>query len=179
MGRELRRKEAKKNKNRNIKTEAELDTNIHGSTVAKVVIFIAILLLVLYYIVAVFITKEIDISWQDDNSTTETDTSSVSDKILAKNIFNQAEAKYYVYFYDFSDEDATIASAISNNSDLTIYRVDTNSALNQNYVTEDNSNRNVTSISDLKVKTNTLIEVTNDKVTAYYEGSSEIVSFLG
>ena len=177
MGRELRRKEAKKNKI--VKTEEQLDTSIHGSTVAKIVIFCIVLLLVLYYVIAVFITKEIDISWSNDNNTTENDASEMSDRILAKNIFNQSKDKYYVYFYDFSDTDVSISSAISKNSDLTIYRVDTGSALNQNYVTEESGNRNVTSISDLKVKNPTIIEITNDKVTAYYEGNSEILSFLG
>lgn len=179
MGRELKRKEAKKNKNRNIKTEAELDTSINGGTALKIVVFTILLLLVLYYVVAVFITKEIDISWENNNDATETDTSGVSDRILAKNIFNQTEGTYYVYFYDFTDEDMSISAAINNKSDLQIYRVDTSSALNQNYVTEESGNRNVTSVSDLKVKNPTLIEVTNDKVTAYYEGSSEILTFLG
>lgn len=183
MGRELRRKEERKNnnnkKNKSIKRNQSLDTSIKGSTIAKIVIFTILILLVLYYIIAVFITKEINISWSNDNETTENNaSSSVLNKILAKNIFNQSEETYYVYFYDFSDADSGIASAI-NNSDLTIYRVDTGSALNQNYVTEDDSNRNATSISDLKVKNPTLIKVSADQITAYYEGRIEILDFLG
>ena len=69
MGRELRRKEAKKNKNKITKIEKELDTSIHGRTVAKIVIFCVVLLLVLYYVIAVFITKETadfkKISWKN------------------------------------------------------------------------------------------------------------------
>lgn len=180
MGRELRRKEEKKNKNKNIKKVEELDTSIKKSTIIKLVLFIAILLFVLYYIVAVFITKELKITgFDNDTETTETtDTTSTTDKILAKNIFNQKESTYYVYFYDFSDADENIDSAISGKSDWKVYRVDTSSGLNQNYVTEENGNRNVTSISDLKVKNPTIIQVTNDKVTAYHEGSSEILSLL-
>lgn len=175
MGRELKRKERKKNKN--IKTESEIDTSIKGKTVAKVIIFSTILLVVLYFVIAIFITKEIEISWINNEETSETDTNTITNKILAKNIFDQKEENYYVYFYDFTDEDAGIASAI-NGSKLTVYRVDTNNALNQNYVTEDTSNRNVTSIDNLKVKANTLIEIKADKVTAYHEGSTEILDFL-
>ena len=179
MGRELRRKEERKNKNKVAKTKEELDTSIHGSTIAKIVVFTILILLVLYYIVAVFITKEINVSWTKNETSTDTSTTSqVSDRILAKNTFNQKEETYYVYFYDFNDEDQSISSAISSRSDLKIYRVDTSSALNQNYVTEESGNRNVTSVSDLKVKNPTIIAITNDGVTAYYEGSSEILSLL-
>lgn len=178
MGRELKRKEAKKNK-KNIKKEVELDTSIKGSTALKIIIFSILILLVLYYIIAVFVTKEIDISGSNNTDQTETTENSVSNKILAKNIFNQKEETYYVYFYDFNEEDNSISSAINSKSDIKIYRVDTSSALNQNYITDDAGNRNVTSLTDLKVKNPTIIEITNDTITAYYEGSSEILSFLG
>lgn len=174
MGRELRRKEERKNKV--IKKNEELNADIKGSTIAKLAIFTILILLVLYYVIAVFITKEINISWTNNN-TTETNNAEVSNKILAKNIFNQKEDTYYVYFYDFSNSDKNISSAI-NNSDLTVYNVDTGSALNKNYVTEENGNRKVTSISDLKVKSPTVIKISADKVVAYYEGSSEILKII-
>lgn len=178
MGRELRRKEAKKNKN-NIKLkEEELDTSIKWTTLAKIVIFGLIILLVLYYIVAVFITKEIDISNKKQNTQEETNSNVSSNKILASNIFNQSEDTYYVYFYDFNEPDSNISSAISS-KDLKFYFVDTSSALNQKYVTEEAGNRNVTGIDNLKVKSPTIIGITNDTVTSYYEGSSEIITFLG
>lgn len=180
MGRELKRKEAKKNKKNNIKKVEDLDTSIHGSTAIKLVVLIAIILLVLYYVVAVFITKEINISGTNVGNTSDTSTSNTAtDRILAKNIFNQTEETYYVYFYDFTAEDEVISRAISSNSELKIYRVDTSSALNKNYVTEESGNRNVTAITDLKVKDPTIIGITNDQVIAYYEGSNEILSFLG
>lgn len=178
MGRELRRKEERKNKNKVIHKEAELDTSIKGSTVIKVVIFIALLLLILWYILAVFVTKEVDISKNNDTASDTTDTSSVSNRILASATFNQLEDVYYVYYYDFTDEDQSVASAISSKSALKIYRVDTSSSLNQKYVTEETGNATVTSIDNLKVKNPTLLQITNDQVTGYYEGSSNIIAFL-
>ncbi|MCI6265740.1 MAG: hypothetical protein MR598_02705 [Erysipelotrichaceae bacterium] len=179
MGRELRRKEERKNKRKTTKNQKELDTSIKGSTIAKVAIFTVLLLLILYYILAVFITKEIDVSGtKGENTTEESNTNNVSNRILASATFEQKESEYYVYFYDFAEEDKNIASVISSKSDLKIYRVDTSSSLNQNYVTEDLGNHNVTGINDLKVKNPTLIQVTEDQVTAYYEGSSSIIAFL-
>ena len=175
MSRELRRKEAKKNKN--TKKQEELDTSIKGSTLIKLIVGVILILVVLYYVVAIFITKEIEISWGNDNATNNV-LEGVENKIIAKNTFNQSESKYYVYFYDFSDADENIEGAIGL-ADSTVYRVDTGNGLNKNYVTEDEGNRDVTSIDDLKVKSPTLIKIDNDKVTAYYEGNNEILDFLG
>lgn len=173
MGRELRRKEAKKNGDKTKRVE-EIDTSIKGSTLLKLVLACAFFIVLLYFIIAIFITKEIEISWINSNKTEETN-EVLSNRILAKNTFNQKESTYYVYFYDFTDEDQTVTGATGLSSDK-LYIVDTSSGLNKNYVTEESSNRNVTSIDDLKVKSPTVIKITDDKVVGYYEGSSEIIS---
>lgn len=182
MGRELRRKEEKKNKKGKERQEISTETNYSGLTFLKIIGAIALILFVLYYFIAVFITKEVDISGKKSDTTSEESTSSsssnVSNAILAQRTFEQSEEEYYVYYYDFSDEDKTISSILNNKSNITLYRVDTSSALNQNYVTEENGNRNVTGINDLKVKNPTLIKVTGDKVNLYAEGVNEIVNYL-
>ena len=176
MGRELRRKEEKKNKknNRVYQNDTSVDSSFSGLTLLKIIVGIAIILFVVYYFVAVFITKEVDVSSKKDNDTT----SSVSNKILAQRIFEQSEEEYFVYFYDFNEEDKNISSAISSKSEMNIYRVDTSSSLNRNYVTEENGNRNVTGLGDLKVKNPTLIKISGDKVVLYLEGTEEIVNYL-
>lgn len=177
MGRELRRKEERKNKN--IKKKEELDTSVKGSTILKILGVVLLILLVLYYVVAVFVTKEIDVSGNKGADTNDsTSASSVSNKILASAIFNQKEETYYVYFYDFEDEDSGISSAISSRSDIKIYKVDTSSSLNSKYVTEESGNASATTLEELKVKNPTLLEITNDQITGYYEGSSLIIDFL-
>lgn len=186
MGREQRRKELKKNKNITPEKQEQLDTSIKGSTIVILTIVVALVIIALYFISAIFITKEINIS-SSDNKTSETENSdtdastvstSVSNKILASNIFGQKEESYYVYFYDFSNEDENVKTIIDSRSDIKIYRVDTKSSLNKNYVTEESGNKNVTGIDNLKVKNPTVLEVTNDKVTAYYEGSKNIIDNL-
>lgn len=180
MGRELKRKEMKKNKG-SLRNEPSLSSSSEFklSTFFKIIIGIAIILFIVYYFVAVFITKEVDVSKKnDDSSTNESSRSSVSGKILAQRVFEQAEDEYYVYFYDFTQEDKNISSAISGKSDMTIYRVDTSSALNQKYVTTDSGNSKVSGIDTLKVKNPTLMKISGDKVEVYLEGVDSIVDYL-
>ena len=172
MGRELRRKEAKK-KNNKIKKVEEIDTSIKGSTLLKLIAISVFMVALLYLVVAIFITKEVEISWF--NNKEEVINEVLENRILAKNTFNQKESTYYVYFYDFTDEDVTVTSATGLSEDK-LYVVDTSSGLNKNYVSEESSNRSVSSIDDLKVKSPTVIKITDDKVVGYYEGSSEIIS---
>ena len=176
MGREMRRKNNKKNKNLKIKNELPVDDTITGRSALKIIVFSTILLTAIYFTIAVFVTKEINISWLNGN-VAETESTDIEKKILAKNTFNQNEGTYYVYFYDFNNEDTNIASAIYS-ADATVYRVDVSNGLNSNYVSSDDGNRNATTLDDLKVVDPTLIKIENDKIVAYYEGPNEIMSFL-
>lgn len=175
MGREQRRKQDK-----NYKHKVSDNNDIQLFTVSGTVKTIAALagvLLISYFILAFFVTKEMDFNKKDDNNTTEDSSSSVSNQILASNIFSQQEESYYVYFYDFNDEDEKISSSISNNSN-TIYRVNTASGFNKNYVTEGSGNKSAKDLSSLKVINPTLIKVSNDTIVEYYEGVSSILSAL-
>lgn len=178
MGRELRRKEAKKNKKQINNSNVELDTKINLITLLKLVFFVALLLLVIYYVLAVFVTKEIDISNKEADTKEEVSstTTGVSDRILASNIFNQTDNVYYVYFYDFSETEDDLSSLISGNIEDKIYKVDTSSGLNSKYVTEEKGNKDATDISNLKVISNTLIKIDNDKIVKYYEGKNAIMA---
>ena len=184
MGRELRRREEKRNKKYQPKAEEEIDSGINLMTLLKIVFGMFLILVVVYYILAVFVTKEIDISNKNsssDNSsdTTSTNNNSVSNLIVGANIFNQAEDTYYVYCYNFSKGDEGVNSAISNVSGTTVYRMDTSSGLNSKYVTDGTGNPNATSLNDLKVSDPTLLVISGDKITGYYEGRVAIMKFLG
>lgn len=180
MGREQRRKDAKKFKNKKVVNEIDNDGILKLSTSLKVIFSVVVIILVLYYVLAVFVTKEIDVSsGEDSTSSSETDnSSSVSNKILAANTFRQTDNIYYVYYYDFDDEEEEISNSINNLVDYKVYRVDTGSSLNSNYVSSDNGNKSVNSIDDLKVINPTIIKIDNDKVVEYHEGIDDIVEFL-
>ena len=63
MGRELRRKEEKRNKNKkNIQNQEDVGLEISGLTVLKVVGAVILIILVVYFVLAIFVTKEISTS---------------------------------------------------------------------------------------------------------------------
>ena len=179
MGREQKRKEQRKNKNKKFENETVQEQTMKLSTILKIIIGVIIVILIFYYGLALFVTKEVDLSSNSKKDTTTENTSSnVSNAILAKNTFNQTDEVYYVYYYNFNDEDKVLANSINSLTDHTIYRVDTNSGLNSNYVDTNNGNKDVSSIDNLKVKNPTLIKIDNDKVVSYYEGVDAISNFL-
>ena len=183
MGREQRRREAKRNKkaleNVNLEEEFKMSTTI------KVVAGVILVLLALYYVIAIFVTKEINISAKNDSDTEEVSNSEESSgdeesstKILASATFRQSPEVYYVYYYDFSDELEEVTTEVDGITGDKVFKVDTSDSLNSNYVTDDKGNKDVTDIGDLKVKNPTLIKIDNDKVVGYYEGKDDILEFL-
>ena len=168
MGRELRRKQAKKDGKSLEKVEI-VETNQIKKYLMTIFIVIGILAII-YLISALFITKELD--WfSKDKENTEEKSSGLTNTILASAIFKQKEEEYYVYFYDFNEEekDSAITALVNRNlSTSKVYKVDTSSAMNANYV-GDASNRGAKNLDSLKVVPKTLIKITGDKITEYYE----------
>lgn len=171
MGRELRRKQAKKD-GKSLKQETLVEENQIKKLVIITFVLVVIICLI-YLISALFVTKELDWFSKKDNETTNL----VTNTILASEIFKQKEEEYYVYFYDYNDEDSQISSIVSSKlSENKVYKVDTNSALNSRYVS-DNSNKDAKTISDLKVKSPTVVKISGEVITEYYEGN-EIINNL-
>ena len=164
MGRELRRKQAKK-EGKSLRPESPKEEN----QIKKLVLITLLLVFivgVIYLISALFITKELD--WFEEKEE-EKENNLVSNTILASETFKQQEEEYYVYFYDYNDEDSDISSIVSSKlSASKVYKVDTSSALNNNYVSEE-SNKSAKNLSELKVKSPTVIKVTSETISAYYE----------
>lgn len=164
MGRELRRKQAKREgkslKNEEIKEEY----NVKKIVITCVIVLVSIGLV--YLISALFITKELD--WFSKEEVKE-NTSSVENSILASAIFKQKEDEYYVYFYDFNEDNNMYKNIVSSKlSSKKVYNVDTSSGLNSNYVS-DVSNKKATGLDDLKVINDTVIKVVGDAIVEYYE----------
>lgn len=164
MGRELRRKQAKREgkslKNEEIKEEY----NVKKIVITCVIVLVSIGLV--YLISALFITKELD--WFSKEEVKE-NTSSVENSILASAIFKQKEDEYYVYFYDFNKDNNMYKNIVSSKlSNKKVYNVDTSSGLNSNYVS-DVSNKKATGLDDLKVVNDTVIKIVGDTIVEYYE----------
>lgn len=165
MGRELRRKQAKK-EGKSLQREMPTEKNELKSLLIITLVLIVIIA-VIYLLSALFVTKELDWFNNDDDKEIET---LVDNTILASETFKQNEEVYYVYFYDYDDENTEITSSISSVlSAEKVYKVDTGSALNNKYVSEE-SNKKAKKLADLKVKAPTIVKISGEQITAYYEG---------
>ena len=179
MGRELKRKQAKKDK-KPLKEEIIKKNENPYEDIYKLLktfgIILAVILLI-YFFVALIITKEIDWFSNDEK---QNEVTTVKNSILAKNTFMQKEEEYFVYFYDFDDENTSIATLISSKlSNSKVYKVNTNDAFNSNYVTDEaTGNSSATTIDDLKVINPTLIKISGDNIIEYYETKDNIISYL-
>ncbi len=172
MGRELRRKQAKR-EGKSLERELPKEDNSISKYI-KITLILVIFGCLIYLLSALFVTKELD--WFDKKDTEEeTKTTNV---ILASQAFKQKEETYYVYFYDFNEEDTDITTTVTNSlSSEKVYKVDTKDALNSNYVS-DKSNKKAKTLDDLKVVERTLIKIEGDTIKEYYEGE-EITKKLG
>ena len=164
MGRELRRKQAKREgkslKNEEIKEEY----NVKKIVITCVIVLVSIGLV--YLISALFITKELD--WFSKEEVKE-NTSSVENSILASAIFKQKEDEYYVYFYDFNEDNNMYKNIVSSKvSSIMVYYVDCSCGLFCYYVS-DVSNNKATGLDDLKVVNDTVIKIVGDTIVEYYE----------
>lgn len=176
MGRELRRKQAKKD-GKSLEREEIVETNQLKKLFINILVVVGIFSII-YLLSALFITKELD--WFNKNKENNKEETNSNGAILASAIFNQKEEEYYVYFYDFDEEkeDSTITSLVDSSlSDSKVYKVNTKSAMNANYV-GDEGNKKAKTLDDLKVVNQTLIKIKGDTITEYYE-KDEITKKLG
>lgn len=164
MGRELRRKQAKREGKSLKSEEIKVEYNVKKIVITCVIVLVSIGFV--YLISALFITKELD--WFSKEEVKE-NTNSVENSILASAIFKQKEDEYYVYFYDFNEDNNMYKNIVSSKlSSKKVYNVDTSSGLNSNYVS-DVSNKKATGLDDLKVINDTVIKIVGDTIVEYYE----------
>lgn len=167
MGRELRRKQAKKEGK---SLERKVLTN--SKPMKKYIVILSSLIIVIsimYFVMALFITK--DLNWFNNNKNDINKNNEVTNTILASAIFKQSEVEYYVYFYDFNEEKNSITDIVNSKlSGEKVYKVNTSSAMNNNYIGE-TGNKNAQTLEELKVTAPTLIKISEDKIVKYYEGN--------
>lgn len=147
----------------------------------KFITTLAILLIVFlisYFALGLFYTKEIDLKKKTKETKDEVNID--NNTIMLGQLFDQAKDEYYVLIYDLSDEESSIpnwqSTYESSEGALSIYVVDSSKKFNSQYIVKENSNKNATSLSDLKVISPTLIKVNNKSITEYIEGEDNIVN---
>lgn len=175
MGREMKRKQAKK-EGRNVK-EVQIKkreaNELKPKSLLIILGFIVGFFIILYFITAVFITKDFSFGKDNDNSDSSSE-DTIYNRILAVDTLNQMDDEYYVFYYDSEEDDS-----LSNRIDMLeerVYRVDLSDGFNENYIGEVSGI--VDDISDLRVESPSLVKVSNGKITEFYSGSEEISSLL-
>ena len=174
MGRELRRKEAKRN-GKNVRDIQKLSKE-KPMTMKQFITIIVVLLVffvILYILTGIFITK--DIKWFDKKDNTTDNASTVSNKILGVDSLRQSEEEYYVYYYDTTNENIKVTNAVNMLGKM-VYKVDLHDSFNANIVGEPSGV--VSDISELKVADPTVIKVANSTITEYYTGVEQIITTL-
>lgn len=152
-------------KEKEIKEKLEKKENYSKKQVINLLkIIIAILLTVL---VVCFIAKFANGDFKKDEEESVDYTN-----IVAGQTFTRSENEYYVLFYD----DKAILDKIGSTTD-TIYKVDLNSSLNKNVVSEE-GNPKAEDAESLKINGTTIIKVEGGKNVSYIEGYDEVVDYL-
>ena len=171
MGRELKRKEAKRN-GKNVK-EVQKNHEEKVSTMKNfsIIMIVLIVLFSLTYLLAgIFATKDIKLFSKSNTNSSET-TTNIKNKILASDSLKQLEEEYYVYYYDSTKEDSAVTNVVNSLSGIT-YRVDLHDGFNANFLGEPSGI--VSSIENLKVSDPTVIRVSSEAIVAFYNGAEEI-----
>ena len=172
MGRELRRKQAKR-EGKSLERD-EVVEEAHLRRYVITVLVIIIVLSALYILSSLFITKELD--WFKEKETENDTKKEKSDDILASEVFKQGDGEYYVYFYDFDETESIITETVyAKLAYSNIYLVNTSSVMNANYVGTV-GNKKAKKLDDLKVVPSTLIKINNGTIVEYYEGNEIIKS---
>ena len=135
-----------------------------------------ILLIALYLIVGIFVTKTIDFSKKEEE---KEEVKIDNTTIFLSSLFDQKDESYYVLIYDKKDTKSNVEKFLSlykgREDALTVYTVDSSQSFNSKYIVEKDSNKNPTSIDDLKVISPTLIKIENKQVVEYNEGMDSII----
>ena len=166
---------------KNIQKDKKETVSEGKDTYFKFITTLAILLIIFilsYFLIGFFYTGEIDFNKEDKTEEVNID----NNTIMLGQLFDQANEEYYVLIYDITDKDSSIPTWLSSyegkEGALTMYKVDSSKKFNSGYLVKEGSNKNATSLSDLKVISPTLIKINNKQITEYVEGEDEIVNKL-
>lgn len=167
----------KKTKTYNSKNNSNITYSMELKKLFIILGVIILIIAILYFIVGIFVTKDIHLFGNKNNDSEITSTIQYTE-ILAGETFNINKDEYYVIFSDSTGNYySTYQNIAQNNTDKSIYLVDINNPLNTLFVSED-SNSNVQDPSELKVKDNTLIKIQNKKNVEYVEDKNVILSYF-
>lgn len=141
----------------------------------QMVVIVVVLFLAFYFITTIVTRKE-------EKEETKIPATIQYDEILISNILEQPNDKYYVLIADLDDIDVgyysiQLANYKSQKDSIRYYTATLDNIFNKSFKA-DKSNFKIKNITDLKVKTSTLLLVEKGKIKASYEGSEAIKKHL-
>lgn len=164
-----------------LKNNKKMETsyNIEMRSIIKIAIIVILILVVVYLFTAV-VTGKIKLG---SDAETDSEIAIQYEEILAGEVFNQSESDYLVLFYEQGTTIAGLYDTYLNlyktkANALKYYKVDMANAMNQMYKSEEESNLYIAKASELKVKSDTLIHISNGKVNVVYEGKDAISEYF-
>ena len=157
---------SKKKNGKKIK-KVEYSDNSEISKLIKLIVIVTLIVLVFYGITAILNNDEEE-DTQDQSATIQ------YDEILIGNVLKQPNEEYYVMIYDDEDYDTSLYSTYldlykQKDEAIRIYTSQLNNPLNQNFKAEE-SNLDISDISDLKIQSSTLLKINDGKIEEFYEG---------
>lgn len=163
----------KKEKKNIIDRQVQNNLNPEIKTAIKIVCGILIVFL-LVYLIAGLLTGEIKLGKEKKQ-----EVSIQYSEILAEQTFKQNKDEYFVMFYDFESNSASLMQTISGelSQNISVYEVDLNKKFNKNYISEGKLNTKPSKISELKVTNPTLIKIKNKKVDKFLTGIEKIKQY--
>lgn len=157
----------RKIKNDKVKSEEQVQIE----NFLKILAIILILVLVVYGLTKVFVTKEVD-SEKKELTVGEVN----YDKLIVGNILNKRNEKYYVFVYNGNDNEAIYYSTIidtymAKKDALKVYWIDLDNKLNEKFIAakSDKINKEPKNISDLKFGEYTLLKIEKGKIVKYID----------
>ena len=156
------------------KNEKDVESNKVYDTKGfiKLLLIILGIVLVLYLVISIFITKDFFLLNKDDEI--NSNYSALPNTIYTADTFTQTDKEYYVFFYDKEDPQyTTVNTRLSNKKDK-VYLVDINT-LSSDQVS-DKGNKNAKTHTELKINGLTIIKIEDGKNTAYLEGKDQILA---
>lgn len=166
---------SKSNRKRNDRKRIEEVVTTEHDYMDKFFIVAAVILFLLcFYILTVYITNK-----NNDTSDNKENVVEINNEyILLGRSLSMGKGDYYVLFFHIND--SNVYDEIVNNysGDLPVYKVDMSIAFNKKYITDGESNKNPSKVTEFKINGPTLIKVSNKKVVEYIEGEDAIRTSL-
>lgn len=163
-------------KKKNVKNTKKIEYN-NDNEVSKLIklVIVVTLIVFVFYGITVLVNKKIEEEQPERPATIQ------YDEILIGNSLKQPNDDYYVMIYDNEDYDVNLYGvylSIYSQKDeaIRVYTSQLNNPINQGFKAE-MSNLDVTNINDLKIKSSTLLKISDGKIEESYEGE-DLVEYL-